>query len=162
MNRVVCDLVNSTQSNPKIIVLVKDRNRNEKHYWCCKYRKKLKCNRRAVTILDILAKSSERNHALEANRVDVTRKVNMKWNCYSESTQFPPELWSVYELIENEYPRTQNNIMVEGWHQRWSTVIERLYSIIDEMRKEALPNRQTELQIENILPIKKFWKNSDK
>ncbi|CAB4397495.1 unnamed protein product [Rhizophagus irregularis] len=77
MNRVVCDLVNSTQSNPKIIVLVKDRNRNEKHYWCCKYRKKLKCNRRAVTILDILAKSSERNHALEANRVDVTRKVNM-------------------------------------------------------------------------------------
>ncbi|CAB4488483.1 uncharacterized protein OCT59_005060 [Rhizophagus irregularis] len=77
MNRVVCDLVNSTQSNPKIIVLVKDRNRNEKHYWCCKYRKKLKCNGRAVTILDILAKSSERNHALEANRVDVTRKVNM-------------------------------------------------------------------------------------
>ena len=30
--------------------------------------------------------------------------------------QFPPELWSVHELIENGFPRTQN--IVEGWHQR--------------------------------------------
>ncbi|CAB4377451.1 unnamed protein product [Rhizophagus irregularis] len=29
--------------------------------------------------------------------------------------QFPPELWSVYELIENGYQRTQN--VVEGWHE---------------------------------------------
>jgi hypothetical protein len=85
MNRVVCELVNSTQSNPKIIVhgylLVKDKNRNEKHYWCCEYRKKLNCNGRAVTILEreqyILVKSSEHSHAPEANRVDVIRTVNM-------------------------------------------------------------------------------------
>ena len=29
---------------------------------------------------------------------------------------FPLELWSVYELVELEYPRTQN--IVEGWHNR--------------------------------------------
>ncbi|CAB4404355.1 unnamed protein product [Rhizophagus irregularis] len=64
--------------------------------------------------------------------------------------QFPPELWSVYELIENGYPRTQN--VVEGWHQRWGSLIGRahvgVYSIIDEMRKEQ---HQTELQVESII-----------
>ncbi|CAB4420785.1 unnamed protein product [Rhizophagus irregularis] len=47
---------------------------------------------------------------------------------YFEET-YVNELWSVHELIENGYPRTQN--MVEGWHQRSSG--------------------QTELQIESIL-----------
>ncbi|CAB4385256.1 unnamed protein product [Rhizophagus irregularis] len=64
--------------------------------------------------------------------------------------QFPPELWSVYELIENGYPRTQN--VVEEWHQRWGSLIGRahvgVYSIIDEMRKEQ---HQTELQVESII-----------
>ena len=85
MNRVVCDLVNSTQSNPKLIVhgylLVKDKNRNEKYYWCCEYRKKLNCDGRAVTILEseehVLVKSNVHNHAPEASRVDVTRTLNI-------------------------------------------------------------------------------------
>ncbi|RGB22407.1 hypothetical protein C1646_776132 [Rhizophagus diaphanus] len=60
------------------------------------------------------------------------------------------QLWSVYELIENGYPRTQN--VVEGWHQWWGSLIGRahvgVYSIIDEMQKEQ---HQTELQVESII-----------
>uniref|UniRef100_U9UWN9 Uncharacterized protein n=1 Tax=Rhizophagus irregularis (strain DAOM 181602 / DAOM 197198 / MUCL 43194) TaxID=747089 RepID=U9UWN9_RHIID len=41
---------------------------------------------------------------------------------------------------------------VEGWHQRWGSLIGRahvgIYTIIDEMRKEQ---HQTELQIESII-----------
>jgi hypothetical protein len=63
---------------------------------------------------------------------------------------FPPELWSVHELVELGYPRTQN--MVEGWHNRWNTLIGRahvgFYTIIEEMRKEQ---HQTDFQIENII-----------
>lgn len=63
---------------------------------------------------------------------------------------FPPSLWSVYELLENNYPRTQN--VVEGWHQRWLTLLGKqhvgVYTIIKEMRKEQ---HQTELYIESIL-----------
>ena len=63
---------------------------------------------------------------------------------------FPPSLWSVHELIENNYPRTQN--VVEGWHQRWLTLLGKqhvgIYTIIKEMRKEQ---HQTQLQIESIL-----------
>ncbi|CAB4418896.1 unnamed protein product [Rhizophagus irregularis] len=104
MNRVVCELVNSTQSNPKIIVhgylLVKDKNRNEKHYWCCEYRKKLNCNGRAVTILEreqhILVKSSEHSHAPEANRVDVIRTVNMVKETAASQTRDKPS-----QIIQN-------------------------------------------------------------
>ncbi|PKB91819.1 hypothetical protein RhiirA5_447396 [Rhizophagus irregularis] len=41
MSYITCDLVNSTQRNPKTIVhgylLVKDKNRGEKYYWCCDF-----------------------------------------------------------------------------------------------------------------------------
>ena len=64
--------------------------------------------------------------------------------------QFPPDLWSVYDLIQNNYPRTQN--VVEGWHQRWLTLIGKrhvgVYTIIAEMQKEQ---HQTYLQAESIL-----------
>ncbi|CAB4373540.1 unnamed protein product [Rhizophagus irregularis] len=63
---------------------------------------------------------------------------------------FPPSLWSVYELNENNHPRTQN--FVERWHQRWLTLLGKhhvgVYTIIKEMRNEQ---HQTELQIERIL-----------
>ncbi|CAB4493943.1 unnamed protein product [Rhizophagus irregularis] len=51
---------------------------------------------------------------------------------------------------EAGYPRTQN--LVEGWHQRWLTLLGKqhvgVYTIIKEMRNEQ---HQTELQIEDIL-----------
>jgi len=60
-----------------------------------------------------------------------------------------PELWSISDLVELGYPRTQN--VVEGWHNRRSNLIGKahvgVYTIIQEMRKEQ---QQTELQIENI------------
>jgi hypothetical protein len=34
---------------------------------------------------------------------------------------FPPEIWSISDLVELEYPRTQ--IIVEGWHNRWSNLV---------------------------------------
>jgi hypothetical protein len=48
---------------------------------------------------------------------------------------FPPELWSVYELVELGYPRTQN--LVEGWHNRWNNLIGKahvgVYTMVKEM-----------------------------
>jgi hypothetical protein len=62
---------------------------------------------------------------------------------------FSPEIWSIKDLVELGYPRTQN--VVEGWHNRWSNLIGKahvgLYTIIQEMKKEQ---QQTELQIKNI------------
>jgi hypothetical protein len=63
---------------------------------------------------------------------------------------FPPELWSIYELVELEYPRTQNT--VEGWHNRWNNLIGKahvgVYKIVEEMRKEQ---QQVDLQIESMI-----------
>jgi len=65
------------------------------------------------------------------------------------SPLFPPEIWSINDLVGLGYPRTQN--IVEGWHNRWSNLIGRahvgLYKIIEEMRKEQ---QQTDIQIESI------------
>ena len=34
---------------------------------------------------------------------------------------FEPKFWSVFDAIEYNYPRTQNNL--EGWHNRWGDLI---------------------------------------
>ena len=34
---------------------------------------------------------------------------------------FPPKLWSLYDRLLNDEPRTTN--MHEGWHRRFSTVV---------------------------------------
>jgi hypothetical protein len=63
---------------------------------------------------------------------------------------FPPRLWSVYDSIEFEVPRTQN--IVEAWHHRWETLVGGsrvgLFSIINEIQREQ---QQVELQIKCIL-----------
>ena len=63
---------------------------------------------------------------------------------------FPPNIWSAYDLIINNYSRTQN--VGERWHQRWLTLIGRqnvnIYTIITGMRKEQ---HQTYLEIKSIL-----------
>lgn len=65
------------------------------------------------------------------------------------SPLFPPEIWSVHDLVELGCPRTQN--VVEGWHNRWNNLIGKahigVYKIIEEMRKEQ---KQTDLQVECI------------
>ncbi len=84
MNCVVCDLVYSTQNNPKIIVheylLIKDKNHNEKYYWYYKYRKKQNCNRRAAMILEneehVLVKFTKHNYVSEASWIDVIIILN--------------------------------------------------------------------------------------
>ena len=62
---------------------------------------------------------------------------------------FPPEIWSINDLVELDYPRTQN--IVEGWHNRWNNLIGKahigVYTIVEEMQKEQ---QQSEIQIENI------------
>ena len=56
----------------------------------------------------------------------------------------------MYELVELGYPRTQN--VVEGWHNRWNTLVGNahvsIYKIIEEMRKEQ---QQMEMQVESII-----------
>jgi len=63
---------------------------------------------------------------------------------------FPPQLWSVAELIDQGIPRTQNN--VEAWHRRWNTLVGRphigVFNIIKKLKKEQ---RYVDLQVESIL-----------
>ncbi|CAG8789296.1 10423_t:CDS:2 [Gigaspora margarita] len=55
----------------------------------------------------------------------------------------------IYELVENEFSRTQN--LVEGWHNRWNNIVEKMhlgtYTIIEKMHKE----QQVDMQIERVL-----------
>ncbi|PKC05516.1 hypothetical protein RhiirA5_420830 [Rhizophagus irregularis] len=78
----------------------------------------------------------------------ITRQTRNGSTCRAPPL-FPPELWSISDLVELGYPRTQN--IVEGWHNRWNNLIGKahigVYTIIQEMRKEQ---QQTELQIESI------------
>jgi hypothetical protein len=39
--------------------------------------------------------------------------------------RFPPELWSVYQLNEQNFARTQNKL--ESWHNRLNTLIGRAH-----------------------------------
>ena len=52
--------------------------------------------------------------------------------------RFPPELWSVSDLIEANFPRTNNSL--ESWHRRFEAVVGKyhanIYVIIEEFRKE--------------------------
>ena len=52
--------------------------------------------------------------------------------------KFAPRLWSVYERVLNDEPRTTN--MLEGWHRRFSTVVAKhhpnIYDFIGCLRAE--------------------------
>ena len=51
---------------------------------------------------------------------------------------FPPKLWSVYDRVLNDEPRT--TIMLEGWHRRFSTIVAKhhpnIYDFIGCLRAE--------------------------
>ena len=86
----------------------------------------------------------------------IHRKI--RWQLFRSTLRyypplFPPQLWSVYELVELGYPRTQNiNTLIGKAHVG-------IYTIIEEMRKE----QQTNIQIENIIrgepqsPENRIW-----
>ncbi|CAG8662727.1 6134_t:CDS:1, partial [Dentiscutata heterogama] len=71
-------------------------------------------------------------------------------NIIYDPPTFSPSLWSIFELITQGYPRTQN--FIEGWHHRWNNIVGRahvgVYTIIEEMRKEQ---HQTDINIERVL-----------
>lgn len=52
----ICEVVTSLRGGIKINVngylMVKDKSRDNKYYWCCEKRNALGCNGRATTILD--------------------------------------------------------------------------------------------------------------
>src|SRR6185436_5299142 len=85
MNNTICKTVSTTRGQDKINVngylLVKDKNRNNTFYWCCKKRKALRCNGRTTTRLvdgeHHLRNTSDHNHAAEASRINVIRSVNI-------------------------------------------------------------------------------------
>ena len=63
--------------------------------------------------------------------------------------RFPPALWSIHELQQLQYGRTNNK--QEGWHRRFQTVVQRhhlgLFPFIYECRKEQ---HRTELQLTRV------------
>jgi len=81
----ICEVVTSIRNQSKInvygYIMIKDKNRNHKYYWYCEKRDKLQCKRQATTMLaedqHHLVKSSEHNHAAEASRVQVIKRINL-------------------------------------------------------------------------------------
>ncbi|PKB95366.1 hypothetical protein RhiirA5_436857 [Rhizophagus irregularis] len=100
------------QFSPKITVewylLVKDKNRKERYYWCCEYRKSKNCSGRAVTILEnkqhILIKSTGYNHAPEASRIDVVSTLNMINEIAASQTRVKPS-----QIIQDSIIIVQTN-----------------------------------------------------
>lgn len=146
MNRIVCDLVKSTRGNPKIIVhgylLVKDKNVNEKYYWCCEYRKKYNCNGRAVTILEgqehVLNNVQEHNHAPEASRANVIKTLNTIKETASLTHDKPAQIIqnAIVNMPQNSHPYMPNR--------------EALRKQILHVRNESLPSQPQSLQDINV------------
>ena len=84
MNQEVCTLVNSIRGQPKLIVrgylLVKDKIKDNKYYWCCEYKDARNCKGRAITYLEneehVLKKFNEYNHAPDASRSEIVQTLN--------------------------------------------------------------------------------------
>ncbi|CAG8755550.1 13243_t:CDS:2, partial [Dentiscutata heterogama] len=91
INYEVCQLVDSIHGKTKLNVrgylLVKDKNQDEKYYWCCEYKNTLKCNRRATANLvgeeHLLMKFVKHNYAPITSHVDVVQTLNSMRNAAS-------------------------------------------------------------------------------
>lgn len=62
---------------------------------------------------------------------------------------FPPKIWSVYDSVLENIPRTQN--IVESWHNRWLHLVgphAGVYALIEQFRKEE---NQVRCKIERAL-----------
>ncbi|CAB4377153.1 unnamed protein product [Rhizophagus irregularis] len=79
----ICEIIPSQKGHNKINVrgylMVKERNRDDKFYWCCEKRKLEGCKGRATTILNnglhYLKKIGEHNHAPQASSANVAKAI---------------------------------------------------------------------------------------
>jgi MULE transposase domain/FLYWCH zinc finger domain len=100
MNNNICEIISSIRGQDKInvngYIMVKDKNRNDSHYWCCEKRVALQCNGRATTKLvegqHCLQNVSDHNHAAEASRVNVIKTVNTLKGRASETSEPPAQI----------------------------------------------------------------------
>jgi len=100
MNNTICEIISSIRGQDKInvngYIMIKDKHRNDKYYWCCEKRVALQCNGRAVTKLiegeHHLHNVSEHNHAAEANRVNVIKTVNTLKERAKETSELPVQI----------------------------------------------------------------------
>lgn len=107
----ICEVVTSLRGGIKINVngylMVKDKNRDNKYYWCCEKRNALGCNGRATTILDgeqhYLQQTSDHNHAPEANRFDIIKSINIVKEKAKETDDRP------IQIIQNIISSTSNS-----------------------------------------------------
>ncbi|CAB4416827.1 unnamed protein product [Rhizophagus irregularis] len=107
----ICEIVPSQKGNDKINVrgylMIKERNRKNKFYWCCE-RKKSDCKGRAVTIFTnnfhYLQNFVDHNHAPQASSVQVAKVVAQIKNQAQESSSNPAQ------IIQNNVTRTSEEI----------------------------------------------------
>src|SRR5436190_16314831 len=96
----ICEKISSIRNKDKINVdgylMVKDKNRKNKYYWCCEKCKTLNCNGRAITMLiegqHYLQKASDHNHAAEASRIDVVKAINALKRKAQETNDQPVQI----------------------------------------------------------------------
>ena len=108
----ICEVVPSIRNNNKINVhgylMVKDKKRNNSYYWYCEKRDRLRCGGRAVTILTEdqhhLTKSTEHNHAAEASRVNVVKRINLLKERAQQSNDQP------VQVIQNVVAGTSSQV----------------------------------------------------
>ncbi|CAG8764644.1 3990_t:CDS:1, partial [Funneliformis caledonium] len=103
----ICEIVSSIRNKEKINIygymMLKDKNRNHRYYWYCEKCDILKCSERATTILTEdqhhLVKNSEHNHAAEASRVNVIKKINILKKRAQQSNDQPAQV--IQTIISN-------------------------------------------------------------
>ena len=96
----ICEVIPSICNKNKInvhgYIIVKDKNRNHSYYWYCEKRDTLQCKGRATTLLTEdqhhLIKASEHNHAAEASRVNVIKRVNLLKERSQQTTDNPVQV----------------------------------------------------------------------
>lgn len=62
---------------------------------------------------------------------------------------YPPSLWSIYDNVLSNVPRTTNQI--EAWHRRWQTLVARQTGVIKLMGELRLEEKYTVGQIAALL-----------
>lgn len=87
------------------------------------------------------AKIPEYYEVLYRNFADKDAKKIARWiNCNYIEGRYDTEFWSVCDMLEENFPRTQNS--VEAWHRRLKVVVGKkhagLYSLIENLAKEVI------------------------
>ncbi|CAG8849300.1 6187_t:CDS:2, partial [Gigaspora margarita] len=131
---------------PKIIargyLLVKNKSRDEKYYWCCKYKNTRSYHRRAITVLEgqehVLKKFNNHNHAPVAAHVNIVQVLNSLKEKASTTLDYPAQIIqnTVTEMLQNSYSYMSNT--------------NALRKQINYIRKKHLPPQPLSLQAINV------------